>query len=174
VTTGGDHPAAATLARDVVVVRWPEEAPEAKRLGELAQPRLLLVAPDADPPEGGACEEDWVRLPADDRDIAARLHALRRRVDRHQVAPTLDGRGRLIHRGKWVALSPIEERLVTSLVERFGTVVAAADMARMAWPDEKATANAFRVQLLRLRQRIAPLGLEIRGVRGRGLVLEER
>lgn len=134
---------------------------------------MLLVAPDAPAPEGGACEEDWVRLPVDDRDVAARLGALRRRVEHHQVAPHLDGNGRLIHRGRWVSLSPIEERIASAMVDRFGAVVPDADLIRMGWSSGAPTDNALRVHLNRLRRRIAPLGLTIRGVRRHGQVLEE-
>src|SRR5437763_3254886 len=64
------------LARDVAVLHWPEEAPEAARLAAAGLPRLLLVDAGNDPPESDDCQEDWVRLPADDRDVAARLRAL--------------------------------------------------------------------------------------------------
>ena len=56
---------------DVVVVRWPDEQPRLERLRSAGTPRLLLVAPEAPPPVPLDPLEDWVRLPADDRDLRA-------------------------------------------------------------------------------------------------------
>ena len=159
--------------QNIVVLRWPEEAAEAARLSSAGLPRLLLVEPGADPPESGDCEEDWLRLPADDRDVTVRLRALARRAGRHRPLPQVDGQGRLLHRGRWVPLSPIDQHLAELLVERFGRVVLNEELARSGW-DEPPSTNAVRVHLSRLRHRIAPLGLEIRGVRGIGVLLEER
>lgn len=105
--------------------------------------------------------------------MTARLRALGRRAARHQTPPRLDGQGRLLHGGRWVSLSPIDENVARLLVERFGQVVPSEELARIGW-DEPPTANAVRVHLTRLRRRIAPLGLHIRGVRGVGVLLEER
>lgn len=155
------------------MLRWPEEADEVERLSVGGVPRLLFVEPGADPPESGDCGQDWVRLPADDRDIAARLRALSLKAARHQSWPQVDGKGRLLHRGRWVSLSPIERDLTRLLVDRFGSVVTNEELARSAWASP-ASANAVRVHLSRLRQRIDPLGLDIHGVRGVGVLLEER
>jgi hypothetical protein len=54
-------------AVDVVLVLWPDHASDLERLSAFGVPRLLLVAPEAPPPEDGDCLQDWVRLPADDR-----------------------------------------------------------------------------------------------------------
>jgi len=158
--------------RDVVVLHWPEDAAQVKRLSAARLPRLLFVGPGADPPEGGDCEEDWVRLPADDGDVRARLSALSRRASRHQAHPEVDVHGRLLHRGRWVSLPPIDQRLLRLLVERFGAVVPTEELVRGAW-DEPPTPNALRVHLTRLRQRLAPLGLQLRNVYNTGVVLEE-
>jgi hypothetical protein len=159
---------------DVVVLRWPQEEPDRERLAEEGRPRLLLLEPDVDPPDGGDCSEDWIRLPADDRDVAARLAALSARAARHRPVPHADDQGRLLHRGRWVALSPIEHRLVRELAIHFGTVVTGDQLARAAWPNGGASRGALRIHLSRLRRRIDPLGLEIGTVRSFGHVLEER
>ena len=75
---------------DIVVVRWPSEQADRERLADQGRPRLLLVAPDAEPPDGRDCLEDWIRLPAEDRDVAARLHSLEVRAARHQPVPEAD------------------------------------------------------------------------------------
>jgi two-component system, OmpR family, response regulator len=168
-----DHPPGWGTGQNIVVLRWPEEQAKAARLASAGLPRLLLVEPGASPPEGGDCEEDWLRLPADDRDVSARLRALARRAGRHVTLPQADGHGRLLHRGRWVSLSPINQRIAGLLVERFGQVVHIDEVARRAW-DEPPTSNAVRVHLSRLRHRIAPVGLDIRCMRGVGMLLEER
>jgi DNA-binding response OmpR family regulator len=119
--------------------------------------------------------EDWIRLPADDGDVAARLHALEVRALRHHATPETDARGRLTFDGEWVALSPIEERLVQALASRFGSVVSRDELLAAGWPDDGTpTDAALRVHLTRLRKEIKPLGLEIATVRGFGHVLQER
>ena len=45
-------------------------------------------------------------------------------------------------------------------------------LAERAWPTGVPTRNALDVHVLRLRRRIAPLGLEIRTVRARGYLLQ--
>jgi DNA-binding response OmpR family regulator len=159
---------------DIVVLRWPSEQADRERLAAERRPRLLLVAPEADPPDGRDCLEDWVRLPADDRDVAARLRALEVRSARHQPMPETDERGRLTFHGDWVALSPIEERIVAALAGRFGEVVSRDELLAAGWPDEHPSDAALRVHLTRLRKEISCLGLEIATVRGFGHVMQER
>ncbi|HSS10412.1 MAG TPA: winged helix-turn-helix domain-containing protein [Acidimicrobiales bacterium] len=157
---------------DVVVVHWPEEREEAERLAELGVPRLLLVAPAADPPEAGDVLQDWVRLPGDERDLRVRLRELRRRAADLEAAPVVDSHGRLVFRRSWVQLSPIEERLASRLVEAHADVVSEESLLQHGWPSGHASSNALRVHLHRLRRRIRKLGLEIRGVRNEGWVLQ--
>jgi len=162
------------VAPDIVVIRWPAERANRERLAAEGRPRLLLVSPDSDPPDGRDCLEDWVRLPADDRDVAARLRSLELRSVRHQQRPETDERGRLTFNGDWVALSPIEERIVGALAARFGEVVSRDELLSAGWPDEHPSDAALRVHLTRLRKEIAALGLEIATVRGFGHVMQER
>ena len=157
---------------DIVVLRWPSEQRSRERLSIEGRPRLLLVAPESDPPDGKDCLEDWVRLPADDRDVAARLRALELRATHHQSHPATDERGRLTFNGDWIALSPIEERLVAALADRFGEVVSREELLAAGWPDENPSDAALRVHLTRLRKEIGPLGLEIATVRGFGHVMQ--
>ncbi len=171
----GARPTSEVARRDVVVLRWPDDSAEVDRLAAARLPRLLLVEETADPPESGDCEEDWIRLPADDRDVGARLRALARRAARHQALPELDEYGRLHHRSRWVSpSSPIDQRIIAVLVERFGAVVSAEELIRRAWPEGPSTNLVLRAHLTRLRKRIEPLGLDIRNVRESGYVLEER
>jgi Transcriptional regulatory protein, C terminal len=141
---------------DVVLVRWPsdEESLESARRGAL--PRLLLVEGDSPPPVVDDELEDWIRVPADEVDLHARVDALeRRRRARNSVAPTLDDDGVLRLGGGWV-----------------GAVVSRDALGRAGWPDGVPGRNALDVHVLRLRRRLEPLGLAIRTVRARGYLLE--
>ena len=157
---------------DVVLVRWPEEHARLAHLRDHGLPRLLLVDPESAPPESPDCLEDWIRLPADDRDVRARLAALALRADREQPLPEIDGDGLLRYRGNWVSLSPVECSLASALVERFGAVVGRDALARRAWDGGAPTRNALDVHVLRLRRRIAAIGLEVRTVRSRGYLMQ--
>ena len=66
----------------------------------------------------------------------------------------------------------MERALAAALVERFGAVVGRDTLVRRAWPAGAPTRNALDVHMLRLRRRIAPLGLEVRTVRSRGYLLQ--
>jgi DNA-binding response OmpR family regulator len=157
---------------DVVLVRWPEEDERLEQLRAEGHPRLLLVDPQTSPPESADCLEDWIRLPADDRDVRARVATLAMRAANEQPAPEIDGDGLLRYRGGWVSLSPVEGALAAALVERFGAVVGRDALARRAWPAGAPTRNALDVHVLRLRRRIAELGLEVRTVRSRGYLMQ--
>ncbi|MFM7617593.1 MAG: winged helix-turn-helix domain-containing protein [Actinomycetes bacterium] len=157
---------------DVVLVRWPEESEHLAELRAAAVPRLLLVGPTSDPPASTDPLEDWVRLPAEDRDVRARVATLEARTADGGAAPTLDDDGLLRLRDRWVSLSPVERLLAGALVDRFGAVVGREALSKHAWPDGAPTRNALDVHILRLRRRIAELGLEIRTVRSRGYLLQ--
>jgi DNA-binding response OmpR family regulator len=155
---------------DVIVLHWPAQAEEAAALALAGRPRLLLVAPGADPPQSTDRREDWVRLPADERDVAARV--LRLTSDSPEL-PFVDATNRLVLGSDWVALSPIEARLAAALARRFGQVVTIDELGRCGWPDGGWRVNAMRVHFTRLRRRVAPLGLEVRAVRAQGFVLQK-
>jgi two-component system OmpR family response regulator len=159
-------------AADVVVIHWPEQRDELKRLADHRVPRLLLVAPAADPPEADDVLQDWVRLPGDERDVRARLSGLRRRAAELEAAPVIDRHGRLVFRRSWVQLSPIHERLARRLLETADGVAAEQSLLERGWPGGQPSSNALRVHLHRLRRLVAPLGLEIRCVRNEGWVLQ--
>lgn len=137
------------------------------------QLRLLLVDREVPPPTPVDCLEDWIRAPADERDIRSRMDGLVRRAQTHwQDVPSLDLDGVLRYAGSWVPLPPVEARLMAALIARFGAVVGRDQLARSGWPDGAPGRNALDVHVLRLRRRIAPLGIAIKTVRSRGYLLE--
>ena len=157
---------------DVVVLCWPSDAEDVIRLHDHGVPCLLLLDAAADPPDLGSLLVDWVRLPADDRDLTARLSRLRRHAVVPAALPTLDGYGRLTYGDRWVELTPIEERLAEALIESFGTVVPGPVLAARGWPGAPPSANALRVHLHRMRRRVESIGLEVRMLRGSGYLLQ--
>jgi hypothetical protein len=159
--------------RDVVVLRWPEQADDVERLERLGVPRLLLVEPAVAPPEGESCLQDWLRLPAEDADVRVRLHVLARRSASHPVLPAVDPFGQVSYRGRTLFLSPLEQRVAHALIERFGAVVDDNEIRDKAWPEGGST-QALRVHVSRLRRRIAPLGLTIMCIRNVGYLMREQ
>ncbi len=158
---------------DVVVLRWPEQEAEAERLDALTVPRLLLVEPGAPPPPTHSCLADWIRLPADDADVRARLTALVQRAREHPMVPTLDDHGQMTFRRRRVFLSPADELLARALLARFDEGVSEVELLEAVWPGEQNAAK-LRVLVSRLRKRIAPLGLGITAIRNFGYRLHGR
>jgi DNA-binding response OmpR family regulator len=86
--------------------------------------------------------------------------------------PWIDGGGLLRRGRKWVALPEIEWRLLAPMVQRSGSLVRRDELIRAAWPDAlDQSENALNVRMNRIRRRVAPLGITITTVRGRGYVL---
>ncbi len=157
---------------DVVLVRWPLEADRRERLETLQTPRLLLVE-HGEPPLAADCLEDWVQVPASEAEVRSRVAAVAARARAHILAaPELDPDGVLRFGDRWVSLPPVETRLTTALLERFGAVVSRDTLARAGWPEGSPGRNALDVHVLRLRRRLAPVNLAIRTVRSRGYLLE--
>lgn len=153
-------------------MRWPAERARRERLRRQGRPRLLLLDEDAAPPRQVDCLEDWIRIPAPDVDVDARAENLiTRSRSHHLTAPTLDA-GVLRVGERWVPLSPLEARLTTVLLERMDTVVSREALARAGWPEGAGARNTLDVHAVRLRRRLASVGLAIRTVRARGYLLE--
>jgi len=158
---------------DVALVRWPTERTRLDDLRAKRQPRLILVE-NGDPPPVAVDElEDWIRLPAGEIDIRTRVDSLLQRSAAVAPAgPTLDADGVLRFNGIWVALPPVEGRLMSALIDRFGAVVSRDGLLRVGWPGETPGRNTLDVHVLRMRRRVEPLGLMIQTVRSRGYLLE--
>ena len=158
---------------EVVLVRWPHEEARRNLLMQAGSPRLLLVEPDHAPPDSEDCLEDWVRVPASDEDVKARVAGLAARHRSHSSeVPEVDDDGVLRLGARWVALPPVEARLTAALLDRFGAVVSRGALARAGWPQGAPRRNALDVHVVRMRRRLASVGLSIRTVRSRGYLLE--
>ena len=160
-------------AVDVALVRWPSEEDARDMLARRGRPRLLLVEDGIDPPMPGDVLEDWIRVPAPERDVAVRVETLRRRLAEDRPSgPSIDDDGVVRVGDDWTTLPPVEARLMTTLIDGYRSVVSRRDLARAGWPGGDPGRNALDVHVLRLRRRIEPLGLQIRTVRSRGYMLD--
>ncbi|HEX2575257.1 MAG TPA: winged helix-turn-helix domain-containing protein [Aquihabitans sp.] len=159
----------------VELVQWPSDEQRLAQLRRDAVPRLILVPEGLVPPLSTDVLEDWIRLPADDDDIRARVRVLSDRAAGIEDArvPELDENGLLRVSGRWVSLPPVEHRLMIVLLDRYRAVVSREALARAGWPDGIPGRNVLDVHIVRLRRRLAPLGLSIQTVRSRGYLLEE-
>ena len=159
---------------DVAMVRWPGEEDRLDRLRSERRPRLLLVESGAAPPLPSDDLEDWIRVPAQEVDMMARLAGLERRFrENGAVRPEVDEDGVLRMGRNWVSLPPVDYRLAAVP----GRALRRGGQPRRPGPGRLARAepgrNALDVHVLRLRRRLEPLGLAIRTVRSRGYALEQ-
>ena len=158
---------------DITLIRWPAESDRLPMLREERVPRLLLVDEEAEPPVVTDELEDWVRLPAPDQDLRARLESLSRRAEASgRRLPEIDEHGIVRFNGGHTSVPPVEARLAEMLIARFGSVVGRGELTEAGWPGGHANRNALDVHVLRLRRRLAEAGLSIRTVRSRGYLLE--
>jgi DNA-binding response OmpR family regulator len=158
---------------EVALVRWPDDAVTRTLLAEARRPRLLVVSADATAPPAVDDLEDWVRDPVDPAELLARSDALRRRVAARAAVPRLDDHGLLHHDGRWVAVSDAQLPLMRLLVARFGSLVRADELVS-TYVDAGFTHNpsSIRTAIMRIRARVRPLGLVVRSVRERGVILD--
>ena len=158
---------------DVVLLRWPAESARRVELQGTGQPRLLMLEDGVAAPTLEDELEDWIRVPASEGDMRARIDGLRRRTEaRATPVPDLDEDGVLRCGSDWVSLPPVEARLMAALLDRYGAVVSRDALAKAGWPAGSPGRNALDVHMLRLRRRVSPLALAIRTVRSRGYLLE--
>src|SRR2546421_9456448 len=160
---------------EVVLVRWPEQGVEAARLRRSGVALLYLVGAEDDPPAPADCLEDWVRSPADDRDLRARVAALEQRAATHLAPPAVDADGTLRYRGKVVALPPTEARMASLLAARFCDTVEDGELESATLEADGADGDAtvpLRVHIARLRARVRQADLSVRRSGARGYRLQ--
>ena len=155
-----------------MVLRWPSQATEARRLGRLGVPRLLLIEDGVEPPDVGDDLEAWLRMPADDGELGRRLRWMAGKTRMPRDPVTMDDYGRVLVGTRWVALSATQARMAAVLVASFGEVVTVKCLIEAGWLDHPVTTNNLRGQISRLRKRLLTVGLVLQTVRGRGVVLQ--
>ena len=159
---------------DVVLLRWPAEEPRRVQLREGGVARLLLVDAELRHRRGRMTTS---RTGSACRPTRSNLHARVENLDRRartriDGTPALDSDGVLRVNGTWVSLPPVEARLTARCSHATDRWSAVRPLGFSGWPEGAPGRNALDVHVLRLRRRIAPLGLAIRTVRSRGYLLE--
>jgi len=155
----------------VELLLWPEEATRRDALAAKGVPRLLILGPMTPAP---SCDvlEDWVRPPLPGADVDVRCEALRARAS-CAARPRVDRSGELWFASRRTDLSPGQVPLARLLVRRYRKVVRRDDLAAAhAEAGGQPTEEALKAAVVRLGQRLGPVGLVIRTIRGRGYLLE--
>ncbi len=154
----------------VVLVRWPHDDEVRQSLQRAGVPRLLVVDPGCSPPLAPDSLEDWVLASADSTEIGFRVAGLEARAGvSTPERPTLEEGDILRYAGRWVAMAPAEVPVVRMLLESFESCVTRAVLGLTG--ADPTHASALYTQINRIRRRVAPLGLEVVNVRGRGFLL---
>lgn len=160
------------LTTDVRIVRWPAEHEQHADLAALGLPRILVVAADQAAPEWCDELEDWVRAPVDRAELTVRAATVARRADL-RTRPWVDEHGVLWFRDRWHAVAQGQLPLLRALVEHFGRVVPQEEVLAAYTAAGRSThAEAVKTSARRLAGALAPLGLDLYRVRGRGYLLE--
>ena len=157
----------------VELLQWPRDRDVRRSLARAGVARVLLVVPGEDPPADIGVDEDWVRLPADEREVWSRAERLSRLATAlEQERPMLRSGRILVHGGGTAVLSRSEAIAVGLLLESPGTIVPRQRFVEALWPDgPPASGRALDALVERLRRRIDGLHLSIRSVRSRGFVI---
>jgi hypothetical protein len=164
--------AALTSVDGVRLLPWPDEDHARDELAASGVPRILLLAADAAPPENWDELEDWVRLPLDPDELHHRARTLGRRA-RATDRPWFDDDGLLRVGDRWVDLPAGPRAVVELLVARFGEVVYGDELAD-TYLDAGGSAreSARKTMIVRVRHRLADLGLDLHNVRDSGYLLD--
>jgi hypothetical protein len=155
----------------IELLRWPADVARRAAAAERGTPRLLLVADGTLPPRLEP-DEDWIRVPADERDLLARMQRLASGFDRRRRPPFLEADVVLRYGGRTVVVSEGEGAVLRPLIAGFGELVTWDVLRRHLWPDAERTARAMSSRIFRVRARIEPIGLTIYTIRRRGVVLD--
>ena len=157
----------------VRLLRWPIDADERDALAADATPRLLVVAHDQPAPAVVDDLEDWIREPIDRAELAHRCTTLEARAALAVQPPLVDEGGLVWFRDRWTSVPQLQVALARALVERFTRVTSTRELSA-AYVDGGASPHpeAVKAAVARLRDHLAPIGLVVRTVRGRGFVLD--
>ena len=162
-----------TVPREVEVLRWPSESTRRELCTRHDIPCLLLLEDGVAPPFPIRLLEDWIRVPADELDLVARVRRLDAlSSDPRPDRPTLDEEG-ILHLGsRWTALSAGEAALARRLVASFGLLVRRDELLAALDDSPDRRPRTVDLQICRLRRRIEPFGLIVSAIRGRGYVMD--
>jgi DNA-binding winged helix-turn-helix (wHTH) protein len=155
----------------VELLRWPDDAVRRADLAARAVPRLLLLGEGTLPPPL-ADDEDWMFVPADERDMWARMQRLAQRAAAADAVPRVTDGVVLRIGDRSAILSDGEAEVVQLLAARFRRLVTWDELRAALWPGDGGSLRRATSRVSRARHRVRPLGLVIHSVRSRGVVLD--
>jgi DNA-binding response OmpR family regulator len=158
-----------TGAARAAALRWPEDTAALLSRRHLRLPSVLLIAPGLAPPALKPFE-DWARTTADDAEVAARRLSLELRHRAPWSPPSLDD-GVVRFRGKGRGLAVTDAHIVALLLANLGNAVPLAEIEAVGWPGARASTNAVRLRLMRLRRVLGEMDLDLRSVRSFGYAI---
>ena len=134
-------------------------------------PIILLTAVDEEETIIRGIEhyaEDYVTKPFSPRELVARVQRVLRRIDDfgYTVEPVAQVDDRLAVDfanqkarvdGQWISLTPTETKILYILMRNAGRTLTGDFLLRRLWPLEEVYADALRVHVHRLRQKIEPV-----------------
>lgn len=156
----------------VQVLRIPSEVGRLELCRAARVPRLLYLEGNVVAPHSTDPLEDWVRPPIRNADLDVRMKRLRALAVVH-MTPSIDADGVVQFGANGVALTPVETILMCCLIGSYRSTVRRDVLQRVVWSDSPGVRrNALDVHILRLRRRLAQIGLGLRTIWGVGYVLE--
>ncbi|MET8129300.1 winged helix-turn-helix domain-containing protein [Streptomyces sp. NPDC005065] len=164
-----NEPRGREIFENVHIIKWPEGHQRLKRCRSLQLPCILVVAQGVRIPRLVIGREDWVRHPASSADLEERAALLLNNVREY---PILDMGGVVRFHGHVVALTPAAALLLSVLTRVPNRLVFRKEMLdALAEVHPHPTDNSLNIHILRLRQKLKPLGLHIETMRKRGYML---
>lgn len=160
------------LVVEIPLVRWPTARAVRERLASVPSPCLLVVGATERAPDRWSEVEDWVRDYAPRVEFVTRAVTVARRADL-LTDPWCDALGNVHFRGRSVPVASTQAELTRALLDRFGEIVPDAEIrARCDASRVSCHSEAMKTALRRLRDGLAPVGLELTRVRGAGYLLD--
>jgi hypothetical protein len=156
----------------VELVHWPRDEAHRALLARCGVPCVLLVAADADVPDSIGPTEDWVRLPADERDVGMRAQNLCWRLARAAAEQPRVADGVVVHAGLRAPLSATEARALEVLLDAAGRVVSRRRLEAAVWPEGRPSPRSLDALLYRLRRRLAAVNIHVLAARGQGFSVD--
>jgi hypothetical protein len=156
----------------VVLIRWPAEDDMRRALASSRTPRLLIVPSGAPPPQVLDDLEDWVLDPAPPGEVAARAATLQHRAAIRGLSPELDEQGLLRRGSRWIDIPAQMVPVVRMLLAAPNELLSDASVsAAYEAGGGTTTQGAIKSMLSRLDERVRKVGLRLRRVQNRGVVL---
>lgn len=159
---------------DAVILQWPADAERRDELRRAGVPRLLVLEAGEVPPPPEDDLEDWIWLPADERDVFSRLRDLAGRGARPALAPdtiTVGEDGSAWIAGHLISLPPAEAAILRKLADPPERLCTRDELHEAVWGGVPHQRRSLDSRIFVLRRRLAPHGLVILAVRGRGFIL---